>query len=147
MRISLHRTLFLLLGPALAMSASAQVFKCTDSAGKTAYQSQPCPEASRSATIDVRSVSALPSLPANGSVTEMRQAVVSSCMAQVARGTPALARVAAEQPARFRDFCECSADGALAQAERVKELAARNDRAGMERLGIQLGMACASRLQ
>ncbi|MDR7270086.1 hypothetical protein J2X20_002744 [Pelomonas saccharophila] len=147
MRIYLHRILLLLLGSALSLSASAQVFKCVDSTGKTAYQSQPCPEATRSAQIDVRSVSALPALPANGSVSEIRQTLVASCMAQGARSTPALARIAAEQPRKFRDFCDCTADTTLTQVDRVKELATRGDRAGMERLGIQVGLACASRLQ
>jgi len=147
MRIRSHRILSLLLGSALSMSASAQVYKCVDGSGKTAYQSQPCPEATRSAQLDVRSVSSLPDLPANASISQLRQAVVSSCIAQGSRSTPALARIAAEQPGKFRSFCECSADSVLAQADRVKDMATRGDRAGMERLGIQAGLACAPRLQ
>lgn len=152
MLIALSRKLFprlavLLLGSALSLSAGAQVYKCVDGAGKTAYQSQPCPQATRSTQIDVRSVSSLPELPANASASDFRQAVVSSCVAQGARSTQTLARIAAEQPRKFRDFCDCTADAALAQIGKLKELAARNDRAGMERLGIQVGLGCASRLQ
>jgi hypothetical protein len=147
MRIPLHRILSLLLASALSLSASAQVYKCVDGAGKTAYQSQPCPEATKSAQLDVRSVSSLPDLSANASIPQLRQAVVSSCMAQSSRSAPPLARIAAEQPGKFRSFCECSADSVLAQMDRVKDMINRGDRAGMERLGIQAGLACAPRLQ
>jgi len=153
MRLDLHRLFFprpalLLLGAALSWSASAQqVFKCVDASGKTAYQSQPCPEATRSAQLDVRAVSALPTLPANASAPELRQVIVSSCMAQSARSEPALARIAREQPRKFRDFCDCSADGALAEIAKLKDLSAFSDRAAMERLGVKVGISCASRLQ
>jgi hypothetical protein len=153
MRIDLHRLFFsrlalLLLGAVLSWSASAQqVFKCVDASGKTAYQSQPCPDSARSAQIDVRSASALPTVSANVSVPEFRQAVVSNCMSQGARSSSALSRIAMEQPRKFRDFCDCTADGVLSQFDKVKELAMRNDQAGLERLGINVGIACASRLR
>lgn len=152
MHIRLHRMLFLrllllLLGSALSVSAGAQVFKCVDGSGKTAYQSQPCPQATRSSQIDVRSVSSLPAWSDNASVAEFRQAVVSSCLAQGARSMPAIASGASEQSRKFRDFCDCSADAALARIDKVKELAASRDKAGLERLGIEAGMGCASRLQ
>jgi hypothetical protein len=152
MLIDLHRMLFtrlalLLLGSALSLSAGAQVFKCVDGSGKTAYQSQPCPKETRSSQIDVRSVSSLPAWSANASAADFRQAVVSSCLAQGERTSPPLAHSASEQGRKFRDFCQCTGDGAMAQIEKVKELAIRRDKAGMEQLGMQVGMSCASRLR
>lgn len=143
----LSRLAVLTLGLALSAAASAQVFKCVDASGKTAYQSQPCPDAARSTQVDVRSASALPPLSGTGSASEIRQAVVANCLAQGSRSSPAMARLAAEQPRKFRAFCDCTADGVLPYADKIKELYARNDAAGIERLGVQVGLACASRLQ
>lgn len=140
-----------LLGCALSLPASAQVFKCVDSAGKTAYQSQPCPETTRSAEVDLRWTSSLPTMPTlrgNASMSEFRQAIVSSCVSSAgSRGNAALQRLASTQPARYRSFCECVADTALSDPEKVRDLALRNDRAGMEQLGLRAGLACAPRLQ
>ena len=145
--------LVLLLGA--AWPVAAQVFKCTDSSGKTAYQSQPCPDSAKSAQLDLRwTSSALPSLTGsaafagNVSTPELRQALVSGCTGSVSsRGDAALRRLAAAQPAKFRSFCECVADNSLSDVERVKSMALRNDRAGLEQLGLRAGLACASRLQ
>lgn len=128
-------------------SASAQVFKCVDASGQTAYQSQPCPEATKSSQVDVRSVSSLPTLSGIGSASEIRQAVVANCLASAARSTPAMSRLAAEQPRKFRAFCDCTADGVMPQVDKIKEMYLRKDAAGIERLGMQVGIACASRLQ
>lgn len=153
MRIDLYRLLplrlaFLLLVSAVALPASAQkVFKCTDAAGKTAYQSQPCPEATQAAQIDVRWASSLPTLRAGGSLAQGRQALMSNCLGQGARSTPAFARISAEQPAKYRSFCECIADGAVAEIAKMKNPAALNDKAAMEQLGMKVGFSCASRLQ
>ncbi len=144
-----------LLAAALPVSASAQVFKCVDSGGKTAYQSQPCPEATRSAELDLRwTSSALPSLTGsadfsgNVSASDLRRALVTGCAGSVStRGDAALRRLAASQPAKFRTFCECVADNALADVERVRSMAQRNDRAGLEQLGLRAGLSCAPRLQ
>lgn len=148
-----HLVLVCLL--AAAVPASAQVFKCTDSSGKTAYQSQPCPESTKSAELDLRwTSSALPSLTGSAnfspSVTpgEMRQALVSACATSVnTRGDATLRRLATSQPGKFRDFCECVADNSLSDFERVKSMALRNDRAGLEQLGLRAGLSCAPRLR
>jgi len=149
MRIPLHRipvpVLALLLASVLSSPASAQVYKCTDGAGKTTYQAKPCPDATRSAQIGA--VPSLPALPAHGSMAEIRQIVAAQCVAQGARSSPDVARIAAEQPRKLRDFCECSADNAVAQLEQVKELLESGDKAGIERVGTQVGLACASHLQ
>lgn len=137
----------LLLFTGLAASASAQVFKCVDASGQTAYQSQPCPEATKSSQVDVRSVSSLPTLAGTGTAAEIRQAVMANCLGGASRSTPAMSRLAAEQPRKFRAFCECTADGVMPQVEKIKEMYLRKDAAGIERLGMQVGLACASRLQ
>lgn len=151
MRIQLHRIPFpllaLLLGAALSAPANAQVYKCTDVAGKTAYQSKPCPDSARSVPIEGRALPSLPALPANASMAEMRQIVAAQCVAQGPRSSPDVARIAAEQPRKFRDFCECSADNTVAQLGKVKEILDGGDKAGIERLGTQVGLACASHLQ
>jgi len=139
----------------LALSAQAQVFKCTDSSGKTAYQSQPCPDTTRSTEVDLRwTSSALPSLTGsadfsgNLSMSDMRQALVSGCTNSVGtRGDTALRRLAASQPGKFRDFCECVADNTLVDVEKIKAMALRNDRAGLEQLGLRAGLTCAPRLR
>lgn len=137
-----------MLGATLALPASAQVYKCVDSSGKTAYQSQPCPETTRSAELDLRWTATLPPLPSQASLPELRQAIVSSCTnGAVSRGDSVMRRMASTQPAKFRSFCECVADSALANVDRVKDMAARNDRAALEQLGLRAGLACAPRLQ
>lgn len=154
LQLSRRLAAVLLTGCALSLPAAAQVYKCTDSAGKTAYQSQPCPDATQSAQLDLRwTSSSLPSLPTSAfsgqfSVPELRRTLVSSCTNGVSsRGDAALSRLAAAQPAKFRSFCECVADNSLADVERIKSLALRNDRAGLEQLGLQAGLSCASRLR
>ncbi|MDR7332743.1 DUF4124 domain-containing protein [Roseateles asaccharophilus] len=153
MRLDLNRLLslrlaLLLLVSAVALPASAQkVFKCTDAAGKTAYQSQPCPEATQGAQLDVRWASSLPTLPAGGSLAQGRQAMMANCLGSGARSTPAFARLSVEQPAKYRSFCECVSDGAVAEISKMKNPAALNDRAAMERLGMKVGLSCAPRLQ
>lgn len=147
--------LVLLFGAILASPACAQVFKCMDASGKTAYQSQPCPESTKGAELDLRwTSSALPVLTGSGafsgSVTlpEMRRALVSSCTSTVnTRGDAALRRLAAAQPGKFRNFCECVADNSLVNFERVKSMALSNDRAGLEQVGQRAGLTCAPRLQ
>ncbi|MGM9514985.1 DUF4124 domain-containing protein [Roseateles sp. DB2] len=144
-----------LLGLFLPLSASAQVYKCTDSSGKTAYQSQPCPEATQGGQLDLRwTSSALPtlsssaSLSGNVTVSEMRQAIISSCATNVAaKGDATLRRIASTQPAKFRSFCDCVADVSTSDVERLKNMAQRGDRAGLEQLGLRAGLSCASRLQ
>ncbi|RTL39439.1 MAG: DUF4124 domain-containing protein [Burkholderiales bacterium] len=150
MRNALHAffpRLAALLLMALAASAGAQVFKCVDASGKTAYQSQPCPESTKSSQVDVRSVSSLPTLSGIGSASEIRQAVIANCLGGASRSTPAMSRLAAEQPRKFRSFCECTADGVMPQVDKIKEMYLRKDAAGIERLGMEVGLACASRLQ
>lgn len=149
------RPLALVFLLAAAAPAAAQVFKCTDSSGKTAYQSQPCPESTQSAELDLRwTSSALPSLTSSASFSanvtrgEMRQALVSACASSVnTRGDATLRRLASSQPGKFRDFCECVADDSLRDFERVKSMALRNDRAGLEQLGLRAGLSCAPRLR
>ncbi|MBB2487779.1 DUF4124 domain-containing protein [Mitsuaria sp. WAJ17] len=148
-------TLVLLLGAVASLPAAAQVFKCTDSSGKTTYQSQPCPDSTKSAELDLRwTSSALPGLTSSanfsGNVTmgELRQALVSGCTGSVnTRGDAALRRLAATQPGKFRDFCECVADASLSDFDRVKRMALSNDRAGLEQLGLRAGLSCAPRLR
>lgn len=147
LQIFVPRLALLLLAGGLSVSASAQVFKCVDASGQTAYQSQPCPDATRSSQVDVRSVSSLPTLSGTGTAAEIRQAVVANCLGAAGRSTPAMIRLAAEQPRKFRAFCDCTADGVMPQVDKIKELYARKDAAGIERLGMQVGLACASRLQ
>lgn len=143
----ISRLAFIGLAMGLSAGAQAQVFKCVDASGQTAYQSQPCPEAARSSQVDVRSVSSLPTLSGTGTAAEIRQAVVANCLGAAGRSTPAMSRLAAEQPRKFRAFCDCTADGVMPQVEKIKELYMRKDAAGIERLGMQVGLACASRLQ
>lgn len=150
-------------GPALALlllavfsrPAAAQVYKCTDGSGKTAYQSQPCPDSAQSAQLDLRwTASSLPSLTGsahfsgNASFHDLRQALVSGCTNSVStKGNAALRRLATSQPGKFRSFCECVADNSLVDVERIKSMALRNDRAGLEQLGLRAGLSCASQLQ
>lgn len=145
----------LLVCATLSLPAAAQVFKCTDSEGKTAYQSQPCPDTARSSQLDLRwTASALPGLAGSADLSgnvsrpELRRALVSGCTSSAStRGDAALRRLASSQPAKFRDFCECVADNALTDVERVKSMALRNDRAGLEQLGLSAGLSCASYLR
>jgi hypothetical protein len=145
----------LLAGALLSSGASAQVYKCTDASGKTAYQSQPCPDTTKSAQLDLRwTAAAMPTFSessfksGNVSVPELRQALISSCTNSVnTRGDATLRRLASTQPGKFRSFCDCVADQSLSNVEQLKSMALRGDRSGLEQLGLRAGLSCASRLQ
>ena len=149
------RAALVLCGAALSSTAGAQVYKCTDASGKTAYQSQPCPDSTKSAELDLRwTAAAMPTFSessfrgGNVSVSEMRQALITSCTNSVnTRGDAALRRLAAGSPGKFRSFCDCVADQSLSNVEGLKSMALRGDRAGLEKLGLRAGLACAPRLQ
>lgn len=132
----------------LPVSAAAQVYKCIDAAGKTAYQSLPCPESARSSELDIRLVSSMPNLTGNVSVAEAKQAILSYCISNMGKqGNSALKKIASEQPHKVQNFCGCVAESSLSDTRKVKEMLSNNDRAGFQQLGIKAGLSCASRLQ
>lgn len=144
--LSLLAALFLFGNSSISNSAS--VYKCIDNTGKKAYQSQPCPESARSSELDIRGASSMPILAGNTTVAEARMAIASNCVASSARQPNAtLRKIAAERPRQFQDFCECVADNSLSDVKLVQELIARNDRAGIEQLGLKAGLSCAAKLR
>ncbi len=140
-------TLLTMLGFSSA-SQSNPVYKCLDGAGKTAYQSQPCPESARSVELDIKGVTAMPILTGDVTLAQARQAIISSCMGNVAKqSNAALRKIAAEQPMKFQNFCECVANTSLSDVSKVRELIAKNNQAGFEQLGMKAGLSCAPKLK
>lgn len=146
--------LLLALAP---LTSHAQVYKCTDAAGKTAYQAQPCPETTKGAELDLRWTASATSSPliSAGSlesgqvtITDLRLAIIQSCNSSVSsQGDPTLKRIVAKDPGKLIAFCDCVAERSLVDVAGLKRMAMAGDRNGLKQLGLKAGLACAARLQ
>lgn len=146
-----------LMAVLLVSPAFAQVYKCTEPGGKTSYQSQPCPDAAKGAELDLRWTASATSSPlisastlesGQVSASELRQAIVQSCNRSVStQGDATLRRIAAKQPAKLLEFCDCVAERSVTDVASLKRMALSGDRNGLQQLGLKAGLACASRLQ
>jgi len=82
------------------------------------------------------------------SPADAKHAILSSCLDSGKRqANAALKKLAIDQPQKFQSFCECVADTALSDVNKIKSLSASKDRAGLEQLGMKAGLSCAPRLQ
>ena len=132
-----------------SLSASAQVYKCVDTAGKTAYQSRPCPENPKSVELAIRESTSVPTISGtNFSMASLKQEMMNQCMGtRGGSSASGLGKLAKDQPQKFQSFCQCAADTVAADMATVKDLIAKRDQEGMRQLGIKAGLSCASRLK
>lgn len=135
----------LLMTAALHTASASQVYKCVDPSGKTQYQSQPCPQSSRSVEIDIHQADPFSDLPQISSMSGVRNLITTSCMNAGANNS-ALQKLYIEQPQKVKGFCECVADYSLSDLEKFKDLAVHNNRTELQRLGMNAAFSCSSRL-
>lgn len=136
----------LLMTGVIQTAGASQVYKCVDQAGKTQYQSQPCPESSHSSEVDVHQADPFANLPQINSMSGIRNLMTTTCMNASGSSNSALRQLYMEQPQKVKGFCECVADYSLSNVEKFKALAQQNNRAALQRLGIDAAFSCSSHL-